>query len=600
MNNKPIQKIVKLTILIFTVSFFVVGTTAQSNYFISEGGEIESNFTSEVGGLIDEQISTDALPDGSFDYKSTIPLSTLARDMIIDQNGNFYIFYSDSYIIKVYDQSFTEIASIGVEGISGSDNSHFAGGQEYGGLFLDNDGLLYVSDYYNQRIQIFDTNNGYSYNATLDTQTFGSPSGVAVDSKGNIYVTFWSDVYIFNKDLTFSGNTLASADSHGLAIDNQDNKFIGNGESIDATVKVYDANNQPQAGIQRPSPTYTRPVVVRTDYQDNIYVVSDGVAGGLNIVDIYHSNRSYLGTIGKVNDPAVASDDNTRLNNPMDVATYGGSIFVLDYTFQRIQVFKNDITNLDLTANLTNGFTYSGEFNVTVEMNRPGTGEVFVDGSLTHTLILENSTNFWLNTLNYYDGIHFIDINAYAYDGNNTFLTFEVKFENAIVPPPLQEIHVSVDPINMNSKANETVRFDFKVESTFEHHMPDVTLYLKAKLNGIETILFEDSFYLASNSIFTSFVNVVFTEVGVYDLEAVLFDDVGVAWSFFFSWEVFPADIASDTTTDTPTTSITSDNSTSANITTPEVPVLDLPGFTFVYSILSVGAVILVIQKKRK
>ncbi|MHA2251540.1 MAG: binary toxin-like calcium binding domain-containing protein [Candidatus Kariarchaeaceae archaeon] len=339
MNKESIRKIVKWTIFMFCTLCFVIGTGAQSNYVL----EIRNV------GFEDQQISTDAFPVGSFAYEKTIPLPAQARDMIIDQNGSIYVFYSNSYVIKVYDQSFTEIAAIGVDGVSGSDNSHFGnsqfgGGQEYGGLFLDKDGLLYVSDFYNQRIQIFDTTDGYSYNSTLDTQTWGNPSGVAVDSKGAIYVTFWSDVHIFNKDLTFSGNTLSSSDSHGLAIDSKDNKFIGNGRSD--VVMVYNASNHPKADIQRPLPiTYERPVVVRTDNLDNIYVVSDGI--GLNIVDIYFSNRSYAGTLGKVKDFANTPDDNTRFNDPMDVAVFGGFIYVLDHTYQRIQVFTNPITDQD-------------------------------------------------------------------------------------------------------------------------------------------------------------------------------------------------------------------------------------------------------------
>ncbi len=349
MNNKSIQNIVKLTIFVFCLLCFVVGTGAQSNYYNSEGPTNKTNYASEIGseGYVDQQISTDALPEGSFAYVNTIPLPAQARDMVIDQNGNMYVFYSNSYVIKVYDQSFTEIAAIGIDGTADNDNSHFGGGQEYGGLFLDKDGLLYVSDFNNMRIQIFDTTDSYSYNSTLDTQTWGNPSGVAVDSNGSIYVTFWSDVYIFNKDLTYSGDTLSSSDSHGLAIDSQDNKFIGNGNNPDTVVMVYDASNQPKADIQRPSTNYIRPVVVRTDNQDNIYIVSDGIAGGLNIVDIYFNNQSYAGTLGKVNDPANSANDNTRFNDPIDVAVFGGLIYVLDNYYQRIQVFTNPFTDQD-------------------------------------------------------------------------------------------------------------------------------------------------------------------------------------------------------------------------------------------------------------
>lgn len=171
-----------------------------------------------------------------------------------------------------------------------------------------------------------------------------------------------------------------------------------------------------------------------------------------------------------------------------------------------------------------------------------------------------------------------------------------------VTPPPqdTQEIHVNVDTINiMSSKVNESVRFDFTIESTFEHDMPNVTLLLNGTLNGVEMILYETSFFLGNNSTYTSFFNVIFTQVGVYNLSAILFDDVGDPWSFFLTWEVLSADIPSDTTSDPPVTT-TTDSSTLTNDTSPETPNLDLPGFTIIYSMLSVGAVLLVIQKKRK
>src|SRR2546422_722226 len=84
------------------------------------------------------------------------------------------------------------LSTIGVTGVSGTDNAHFDTPQ---GVAVDSSDNIYVTDTNNQRVQIF--NSAGVYQSTLgvtgvigtDNAHFNFPRVVAVDSSGNIRVS---------------------------------------------------------------------------------------------------------------------------------------------------------------------------------------------------------------------------------------------------------------------------------------------------------------------------------------------------------------------------------------------------------------------------
>ena len=94
------------------------------------------------------------------------------------------------------------IVSIGVSGVSGSDNTHL---NTPHGVAVDiSRGRIYVADAYNWRIQIFDYTTR-AWQATLADSSF--TEDVAVDASGNLYISKpWGGNHIvkqFNSSLTF-------------------------------------------------------------------------------------------------------------------------------------------------------------------------------------------------------------------------------------------------------------------------------------------------------------------------------------------------------------------------------------------------------------
>src|SRR5438445_3411903 len=84
------------------------------------------------------------------------------------------------------------LSTIGVTGVSGSDNAHFNLPR---GVAVDSSGNIYVADTFNHRVQKFLSTGVYKFTlgttgvaAPPDNAHFNYPERVTVDSSGNIYV----------------------------------------------------------------------------------------------------------------------------------------------------------------------------------------------------------------------------------------------------------------------------------------------------------------------------------------------------------------------------------------------------------------------------
>ena len=103
------------------------------------------------------------------------------------------------------------------------------------GVALDNtsgnatSGYLYVTDYYNNHINIY--NSAGTLTATWSTPLpTGAPTGVAVDSSGNVYVTDARNNYLYKYNS--SGSILASWSTTG----------VPSGVAVDSSFNVYVAD----------------------------------------------------------------------------------------------------------------------------------------------------------------------------------------------------------------------------------------------------------------------------------------------------------------------------------------------------------------------
>jgi len=105
-----------------------------------------------------------------------------------DRVGNLYVSDSGNHRIQVFNSSGAYSSTIGVTGVPGSDNAHFNSPRH---IIVDSNSRLYVADANNHRVQVFDVSNisAITYVATIgisgvsgsDNAHFNSPQGVAVD-----------------------------------------------------------------------------------------------------------------------------------------------------------------------------------------------------------------------------------------------------------------------------------------------------------------------------------------------------------------------------------------------------------------------------------
>ncbi len=116
-------------------------------------------------------------------------------------------------------------------------------------IFTDRDGLIYITDSLNFRIQIFDSNGNFisSFGKLGDAfGDFSKPKGVAVDSEGNIYVidSQFDNIQIFDKNgnllLVFGGSGRSIGKFSipaGIYIDDED--FIYVADSYNRRIQVF-------------------------------------------------------------------------------------------------------------------------------------------------------------------------------------------------------------------------------------------------------------------------------------------------------------------------------------------------------------------------
>jgi DNA-binding beta-propeller fold protein YncE len=116
-------------------------------------------------------------------------------------------------------------------------------------IFVDKDGLIYVTDSMNFRVQIFDKQGQFisAFGKHGDgSGDFSKPRGIAVDSEGNIYVAdaLFDTVQIFDKDgrlLLAFGNTGRGIGQMilpaGLFIDEQDKIYVV--DSYNKRVQIF-------------------------------------------------------------------------------------------------------------------------------------------------------------------------------------------------------------------------------------------------------------------------------------------------------------------------------------------------------------------------
>ena len=212
------------------------------------------------------------------------------------------------------------------------------------GVAVDSSGNIYVADNTNHRIQIFNPDGTFQSTFGSIGSTpgqFNQPARVAVDSSGNIYVADRNNdrIQIFNPDGTFQ-STFGSRGStpgqfigpFGVTIDSADNIYVA--DSIVARIQIFnpDTTFQSTFGSFGSTPgQFINPFDVAIDSADNIYVADRDNAR----IQIFNPDTTFQSTFGSIGSTPG------QFNQPTGVAVdSSGNIYVADTTNHRIQVFN--------------------------------------------------------------------------------------------------------------------------------------------------------------------------------------------------------------------------------------------------------------------
>jgi sugar lactone lactonase YvrE len=262
------------------------------------------------------------------------------QDVVVDKNGNIYIADTSNYKIR-------KIAPNGTVTTLAGSSSGYVNGQGANAKFrsptriaVDSIGNIYVSDTGNHRIRkitpdrtvttLAGSTNGYA-DGVGTAAKFYSPSGIAVDSIGNVYVADTGNHRIrkITPDgtvTTLAGTNISDyADGvgenaqftylYGIAVDNKGNLFTTEGDSEGGGYHV----------IRKTTPNGTVTTIAGSTTGDRGY--QDGV-----------------GTDALFMDPSDLTVDNY------------GNIYVVDSSNSVIRKIDSNLNVTTLAGNSINGF----------------------------------------------------------------------------------------------------------------------------------------------------------------------------------------------------------------------------------------------------
>lgn len=381
-----------------------IAIDGAGNLYVSESGQWDESgnhrvqvFDSAGGYLATIGVTGVAGADNTH-FRRPRHIAIYGSELFVADAGNHrvQIFNIATPAAPVY------LATLGVTGVSGADNSHFNFPEGVGADAT----YLYVADSNNNRVQVFNRLTR-AYVATLGSGAYGTgpnefnhPSDVAVDGAGNLYVADqwnqrvqqYSSGRVYQRTYGTTGISYVTDGAHylqprGVAVGSdgsihvveelghrliklnaagvaqwtvgepgqigQDNEhlFFANDAAVDGAGRVYVADGENQrVQIFNSDGSYVRTLGGQSGAANDQFKSPSGVGldatGNLYVADkdnhrvqIFDAAGVYLATLGQT---GVAGSDNAHFNQPQDVAVdSNGLIYVADEGNDRVQVFNS-------------------------------------------------------------------------------------------------------------------------------------------------------------------------------------------------------------------------------------------------------------------
>jgi len=318
--------------------------------------------------------------------------------VVVDSSGNVDVSSKCYDYIVQYDSNGNYLRAIGGGGYG---NGQFS--DPYG-VVVDSAGDMFVTDtsgyYGNNRIQILDSQGHYLWQfgsgGSVNGQ-FNDPTGVGVDSAGNIFVTDAGNyrfqkfdatgMFVFAKG-SQGPNPGYFSDPAGIAVDSAGYVYIADALGYYANNCIWKYDNQGNYVGKLGSGgsgngQFSNPTGVAVDGNGNIYVADNNN----NRIQKFNASGTFVWTNGS------QGSGNGQFQHPSDVAVdSSGNIYVADSSNSRIQKFDANFTFKWAVGSYGSG---AGQFKAPTGLAVDGNGNVYVaDNNNNRIQIFDTNGNY--------------------------------------------------------------------------------------------------------------------------------------------------------------------------------------------------------------
>ena len=233
-------------------------------------------------------------------------------------------------------------------GSVGTGDSEFR--MPYGTVINDEKGWIYITDCYNQNVQVFDLTGNFlfKWGTPGDGESqFNYPGGIAINSQGHVYVPEEHNqrVQIFTADGQYLGQFGSSGSGDGqfgqplgVAVDSKDNVYVGDLKTH--RVQKFDADGNFLLGfgkVGEGNGEFRGPYNISVDSDDNVYIIDRGN----NRIQKFAPDGTFLTKWGRNDGDGTPGMRTGEFNWPHEIAIdRQDRIYVSDTYNQRIQVFS--------------------------------------------------------------------------------------------------------------------------------------------------------------------------------------------------------------------------------------------------------------------